>query len=85
MFEDIPSLIRPEDVSAVLKAARKDQTPVGLRDYAILMLLSAYGLRAGEVTGLRLEDVDWRHDRLRTPRPAAKSFSRCWCRSGKPS
>jgi site-specific recombinase XerD len=65
MFEDIPSLIRPEDVSAVLKAARKDQTPVGLRDYAILMLLSAYGLRAGEVTGLRLEDVDWRHDRLR--------------------
>jgi len=64
-FEDIPSVLQPEDVAAVLETARKDQTPVGLRDYAILMLLTSYGLRAGEVTRLCLEDIDWRHDRLR--------------------
>jgi integrase len=29
------------------------------------MLLSTYGLRAGEITELRLEDIDWTHDRLR--------------------
>lgn len=35
-------------------------TPLGLRDFAILMLLSRLGLRAAEVAGLRLADVDWR-------------------------
>jgi len=33
---------------------------VGRRDFAILLLLSRLGLRAGEVAGLRLDDVDWR-------------------------
>ena len=35
-------------------------TTVGLRDRAVLMLLSRLGLRAGEVTRLRLDDIDWR-------------------------
>ena len=34
-------------------------TPVGLRDRAMLMLLSRLGLRAGEVTRLRLDDFVW--------------------------
>jgi len=63
-FESIPSALRAEHVEAVLKATRRDRTVKGVRDYAILMLLSTYGLRAGEVTGLRLDDVDWRGDRL---------------------
>jgi integrase/recombinase XerD len=63
-FESIPSALRAEDVGAVLESTRKDRTPLGLRDYAILMLLATYGLRAGEVVRLRLEDVDWRGDRL---------------------
>jgi integrase/recombinase XerD len=61
-FESIPRAVRAEDVKTVLAAAQKDRTPKGIRDYAILMLLSTYGLRAGEITGLRLEDVDWRRD-----------------------
>jgi integrase/recombinase XerD len=64
-FEDIPSALRPDEVAAALESARKDQTPVGIRDYAILMLLTSYGLRSGEVTSLRLEDIVWRHDLLR--------------------
>jgi len=36
----------------------------GRRDFAILLLLSRLGLRAGEVAGLRLDDVDWRHGEL---------------------
>jgi integrase len=32
---------------------------VGRRDFAILLLLSRLGLRAGEVARLRLDDVDW--------------------------
>lgn len=38
--------------------------PVDVRDRATLLLLAVYGLRAGEVAGLRLEDIDWEHDRL---------------------
>jgi integrase/recombinase XerD len=33
-----------------------------LRDYAILQLLATYGLRAGEISHLRLGDIDWRAD-----------------------
>ena len=37
---------------------------VDVRDRAILLLFAVYGLRAGEVACLRLEDIDWEHDRL---------------------
>ena len=37
---------------------------VGRRDYAILMLLSRLGLRAGEVAALTLDDIDWHHGEL---------------------
>ena len=63
-LEGIPSTIPREDIERALKAARCDRSPLGRRDYAILMLLSTYGLRAGEVTALRLSDIDWRHERL---------------------
>jgi integrase len=36
------------------------RTLVGRRDYAILLLLSRLGLRAGEVAAIGLDDVDWR-------------------------
>jgi site-specific recombinase XerD len=35
-------------------------TVVGRRDYAILTLLARLGLRGAEVTGLKLDDFDWR-------------------------
>ena len=38
--------------------------PTDVRDRAILLLLAVYGFRAGEVAALRLDDVDWEHDRL---------------------
>jgi integrase/recombinase XerD len=63
-LEEIPSAIQPEHVKRALQSARADKSALGRRDYAILMLLSTYGLRSGEVTGLRLADVDWRQDRL---------------------
>lgn len=41
------------------------------RDRAILMLFIAHGLRAGEVGGLRLDDLDWEGGmlRVRCPKP----------------
>ncbi len=39
-------------------AGHDRSTPVGRRNYAILLLLARLGLRAGEVVTLDLEDVD---------------------------
>jgi integrase/recombinase XerD len=33
---------------------------IGRRNYAVLLLLARLGLRAGEVAGLQLDDVDWK-------------------------
>jgi site-specific recombinase XerD len=63
-LETIPSALRAEDVQAVVRTARRDHSAMGRRDYAILELLSTYGLRTGEIVNLRLEDVDWRRETL---------------------
>jgi len=63
-LESIPSALAPDQIAAVLASVRRDRSAAGLRDHAILTLLATYGLRAGEVTTLRLDDVDWRADRL---------------------
>jgi site-specific recombinase XerD len=62
--EGIPSAIPPEQVDALLAATRRDRTRCGRRDFAILMLLATYGMRAAEIRLLRLEDIDWRGERL---------------------
>ena len=64
-FESIPVALRAQDVQQVLAVAREDGTPKGRRDYGILMLLATYGVRAGEITALRLEDIDWRKNVIR--------------------
>ena len=63
-FESIPSALSPDQVDAVMQTARNDQSAKGLRDYAILLLLATYGMRAGEVTRLQSNDIDWRADRI---------------------
>jgi site-specific recombinase XerD len=75
-FEDIPRAFTEEQVKSLLKTTSRDKTPTGLRDHAILMLLSTYGLRAGEVVRLRVDDIDWRADRLRIrqSKTGAESF-----------
>lgn len=64
-YEAIPSTLDRDQIAAVLETTRSDTSPMGLRDYAILQLLAIYGLRAGEIRQLRLEDIDWRAESLR--------------------
>ena len=68
--ETVPKGLRREDVLRLLASVQGDR-PVDKRDRAILMLLIAYGLRAGEVGGLRLDDLDWENGmlRVRCPKP----------------
>jgi integrase/recombinase XerD len=61
--EDLPRGIAAGQVRMLLDSCDRS-TPVGRRDYAIVLLLSRLGLRCGEVAGLDLEDVDWRASEL---------------------
>ena len=64
-YEGVPSILEPDQIAAVLETTKRDTSPIGLRDYAILQLLATYGLRSGEIRNLALEDIDWRADSLR--------------------
>lgn len=44
-----------------LLATCDQATVIGLRDLAVLTLLTRLGLRCGEVAGLELDDLDWHH------------------------
>lgn len=55
----LPVGIDADQIHSLLEACDRHD-PTGKRDYAILLLLARLGIRAGEVAGLRLEDVDWR-------------------------
>ncbi|MES0192706.1 tyrosine-type recombinase/integrase [Mesorhizobium sp. C264A] len=54
-----------------LLATTEGDRPRDIRDRAILTLLITYGLRAGEVSGLQLGDLDWEQEmlRVRCPKP----------------
>jgi integrase/recombinase XerD len=63
---EIPRSISWEEVGQVLACVDR-RTPAGRRDYAILLLLSTYGLRSREIAALTLDDIDWEHERLAVP------------------
>ena len=57
-----------KDVRRILRAVDRS-VPGGQRDYMLLLLMSVYGLGAGEVIRLRLDDIDWHAATLRITRP----------------
>jgi integrase/recombinase XerD len=63
-----PRALAWPDVRRILRAInRKNRN--GLRDYALLLTMAAYGLGAGEARGLTIESVDWRRRELHVVRP----------------
>jgi site-specific recombinase XerD len=74
-YEGVPSILERGQIAAVLESARKDTTPVGLRDHAILQLLATYGLRSSEVRNLRLDDIDWRAESIRVRHTKTRACS----------
>jgi site-specific recombinase XerD len=90
----LPKGLEPEQLHRLLGSCDR-RTATGRRDYAILLLLSRLGLRAGEVAKLGLDDVDWRHGQFtvtgkgnraeRLPLPADVGAAvTAWLRRGRP-
>lgn len=59
----LPKALTGSQVLRLLRACDR-RRHVGRRDYAVLLLLARIGLRAGEVSALELEDVDWCHGEI---------------------
>lgn len=55
----LPRGLTSKQVAALLAGCDRRRA-LGRRDYAILVLLLRLGLRAAEVSALRLDDIDWR-------------------------
>lgn len=63
---DIPRSITWEQVRCLLQTVDR-RAALGKRDYAILLLLVTYGLRAGEVVKLTTDDIDWTREQFQVP------------------
>jgi len=60
----IPSVWKREDVETLLASVDR-ASPIGKRDYAILLLACRLGLRVSDIKALHLEDIDWEQNLLR--------------------
>jgi integrase/recombinase XerD len=91
----LPRGLEPAQVQALLASCDR-QTADGRRDLAMLTLLARMGLRAGEVAGLRLDDIGWRlgeitiagkgnrRDQLPLPADAGEAVA-AYLRDGRPA
>jgi integrase/recombinase XerD len=90
----LPRPLDPAQVQALLDSCDRG-TAGGRRDLAMMTMLARLGLRAGEVAGLRLDDIDWRRgeitiagkgnrrDQLPLPADAGEAVAD-WLRHGRP-
>jgi site-specific recombinase XerD len=66
--EGLPKGPAWSDVQLLLASTKSDH-PKDIRDRAIVMLFAVYGMRVGEVRGLKLEDLDWEKELIHMTRP----------------
>jgi integrase/recombinase XerD len=55
----VPQRLEPDEWSRLLRSFRR-RDPRGRRDFAMTRCMMDLGLRAGEVAGLQLGDIEWR-------------------------
>ena len=62
--EKLPSVYDPNEIRQIEDAV--DQaSPVGKRDYAILLLASRLGFRSSDIAGLQFANLDWDNNIIR--------------------
>jgi len=65
-FEKLPRALPWATVQRFLQSIDRTDA-LGLRDYAMFVLIATYGLRVSEIAGLTLDDVHWRARWIRVP------------------
>ena len=89
-FSNLPKFLEPKHVERLLGSCDRS-SPIGRRDYAVLLFLARLGLRAGEVVHMQLDDLDWergevmvrgkslRYDRLPIPKDVGEALAQYLC------
>lgn len=62
-LDTLPPSLTDNDAQKILSCIDR-KTDVGRRDYAIIQLLYTYGIRGRQLRALRLDDIDWRQNRI---------------------
>lgn len=60
----IPNVFTKDEVMRLLEAVDRG-SPIGKRDYAILLLATRYGLRASDIKSLCFDNLDWKEKIIR--------------------
>ncbi len=60
----LPRGMEESDLQRLLNIIEQD-TPMGSRDYAIMLMMMGYGIRAKQVAELQLEDICWQRSTIR--------------------
>lgn len=61
--EPQPTVYSTDEIVAVEDSINRT-TPSGIRNYAIILLLSRYGIRSCDIAALTFEDVDFKNNRI---------------------
>ena len=92
----VPKGIAADDSRRLLASIDRGSSR-GRRDFAIVVLLTVFGVRGGQLRCLRLQDIDWEHERIHFPAlkrgkavhqfltPAAGNSLLAYIRNGRPS
>lgn len=71
-LEQLPKALPWSQIRALLRSIDRSSSR-GLRDYTMLYLMAAYGLRCGEVVVLTLDDIEWKARKLHVPQRKTKN------------
>lgn len=63
-----PRALPWKDVQRILRVIDV-RRPLGRRDFALFLMMATYGMGAGEVYDLKLDDIDWKARTIRLRRP----------------
>lgn len=55
---NIPTTYTEEEIRRIIDAPDRSST-IGKRDYLVLLLAAEYGWRSADITGFRLDQIDW--------------------------
>ena len=71
---EIPSVYTPEEVFQFLEYIRNSGSGNKRRNYAIAVLISVYGFRAGDIMKMKLPDIDWENVTIRVVQSKTKQL-----------
>ena len=60
----VPTTYTEEEISRIINAPDRSSA-IGKRDYLVLLLAAEYGWRSADITGFRLDQIDWERNVIR--------------------